>query len=230
MATNKKKGATKSEVEVGEIVSRSEQFIEKYSKHLMYGVLAVAVVVAIVLGVRHGYILPREKKADTALFKGEQYFLRDSFAVALHGNGADYEGFENIIKQYGSTKAGNLAKAYAGVSYYHLGENDAAIKSLKSFSAKDQMISPAVIGEIGDCYVNMGQVKEGISYFEKAAKQADNSVVSPTYLKKAGLAYESLGQYKEAAKTYTTIKEKYFNSMEAADIDKYITRANESGK
>ncbi|MDH6311405.1 tetratricopeptide (TPR) repeat protein [Parabacteroides sp. PFB2-10] len=230
MVTNKKKGATKSEVEVGEIVSRSEQFMEKYSKHLMYGVLAVAVVVAIILGVHHGYLIPREKKAEAALFKGEHYFLRDSFALALHGNGVDYEGFESIIKQYGSTKSGNLAKAYAGISYYHLGENDAAIKNLKAFSAKDQMISPAVFGEVGDCYVNMGQVKEGISYFEKAAKMADNSVVSPTFLKKAGAAYESLGQYKEAEKVYTTIKEKYFNSMEAVDIDKYITRAIELGK
>ena len=46
------------------------------------------------------------------------------------------------------------------------------------------MISPAIIGLIGDCYVNMGNVKEGISYFEKAAKKADNEVISPVYLKK----------------------------------------------
>ncbi|MDL2282278.1 tetratricopeptide repeat protein [Parabacteroides sp. OttesenSCG-928-G06] len=229
MATNKKKGDHK-EVEVGEIVSRSEQFIEKYSKHLMYGVLAVAVVVALVLGVRHGYLIPREKKANTALFKGEQYFARDSFAIALHGNGADYDGFEGILKEYGSTKAGNLAKAYAGICYFHLGENDAAMKNLKGFSAKDNMISPAVTGLVGDCYVNMGQVKEAIPYFEKAAKQANNPVVSPSYLKKAGIAYESLGQSSEAIKAYTTIKEKYFNSMEAADIDKYITRASELKK
>lgn len=229
MATNKKKGAHK-ESEVGEIVSRSEQFIEKYSKHLMYGVLAVAVVVALVLGVKHGYLAPREKKATAALFKGEQYFARDSFSLALNGNGADYEGFEAIIDQYGSTKAGNLAKAYAGISYFRLGEAELALKNLKSFSGKDNMISPAITGLIGDCYVNLGQAKEGISYFEKAAKQADNEVISPMYLKKAGIAYESLQQYKDAAKVYSTIKEKYSTSMEATDIDKFITRANELAK
>lgn len=69
------------------------------------------------------------------------------------------------------------------------------------------MISPAITGLIGDCYVNMGNVKEGISYFEKAAKQASNEVISPTYLKKAGIAYESLKQYGDAVKAYTTIKE-----------------------
>ena len=79
---------------------------------------------------------------------------------------------------------------------------------------------------IGDCYVNMGNIKEGISYFEKAAKKADNEVISPVYLKKAGIAYENQKQYSDAVKVYTTIKEKYFNSMEAADIDKYIARAS----
>ena len=62
--------------------------------------------------------------------------------------------------------------------------------------------------------------------FEKAASQADNEVIRPVYLKKAGLAYESLNQPKDAVKAYTTIKEKYFNSLEAADIDKYIARAS----
>jgi len=229
MATNKKKG-TRAESEVGEIVSRSEQFIENNSKKILYGLLAVAVVVALIFGIRHGYLLPREKKATVALFKGEQYFARDSFALALNGNGADYEGFEAIIDQYGSTKAGNLAKAYAGICYFRMGETDNALKQLKSFSGSDVMISPAITGLIGDCYVNMGQAKEGIPYFEKAAKQADNSTISPAYLKKAGIAYESLGQYKEAVKAYTDIKEKYYNSTESSDIDKYITRASELAK
>ena len=90
----------------------------------------------------------------------------------------------------------------------------------------DQRVSPAVTGLIGDCYVNMGNTKEGISYFEKAAKEADNEVISPIYLKKAGIAYENLKEYDKAVKAYTTIKDKYYTSMEASDIDKYITRAS----
>ncbi|OAV68332.1 Tetratricopeptide repeat [Bacteroidales bacterium Barb6XT] len=222
MATKKKNGT-----DVEEIVSKSEQFIENHSKHLLYGVLVVAAVVALILGVKHGYLAPREKKAAVALFKGEQYFAKDSFALALNGNGADYEGFEAIIDQYGSTKAGNLAKAYAGISRFKLGQLDEALKDLKSFGGGDNMVSPALVGLIGDCYVNLGETEKGISYFEKAAKQADNEVVSPVYLKKAGIAYESLQQYKDAAKVYTAIKEKYYTSTEASDIEKYITRANE---
>ncbi|MDH6303967.1 tetratricopeptide (TPR) repeat protein [Parabacteroides sp. PF5-5] len=223
MATKEKS----KELEVGEIVSRSEQFLEKHQKNIIYGIIAVILVVGAVLGIRHGYLIPKEKKAAAALFKGEQYFAKDSFALALNGNGADYIGFESIMDDFGSTKSGNLAKAYAGVCYFKLGENDKAMKLLKSFNGKDNMISPALTGLIGDCYVNAGNIKEGINYFEKAAKAANNPVISPLYLKKAGVAYEELKQYKDAEKAYTSIKEKYNNSMEASDIDKYITRASE---
>jgi len=224
MATKGK--SNDKELEVGIIVSKSEQFIEKYQKQIIYGVVGILLIVGAFMGIRHGYSLPREKKAETSLFKGEQYFARDSFALALNGNGADYPGFESIISDYGSTKSGNLAKAYAGICYFKLGENDKAIKLLKSFSGSDKMISPTITGLIGDCYVNMGNVKEGVGYFEKAANQASNSAISPTYLKKAGLAYENLKQYNDAVKAYTVIKEKYATSMEASDIDKYITRAS----
>ncbi|MDR1555521.1 MAG: tetratricopeptide repeat protein [Tannerellaceae bacterium] len=228
MAT-KGKSANK-ELEVGEIVSRSEQFIEKYQKRIIYGVGIVALLVAAVLGFRYGYLIPVEKKAAAALFKGELYFGRDSFALALHGNGADYPGFESIISDYGITRSGNLAKAYAGICYYRLGETEKAIKQLKAFSANDKMLSPAITGLIGDCYLNSGKEKESIPYFEKAARLADNEVISPIYLKKAGYAYENLQQYNDAIKVYTSIKEKYFNSEEASDIDKYITRASELAK
>lgn len=224
MATKGKN--TNAELEVGEFVSKSERFIENNSKKIIYGIIAVALVVGAILGFKHGYLIPQEKKAAAAIFKGEQYFAKDSFNLALNGNGADFLGFEGIIDKYGSTASGNLAKAYAGICYFKMGDTKNAIAKLKSFSGDDSMISPAIVGLIGDCYVNMGDVKEGVSYFEKAAKKADNVVISPVYLKKAGIAYESLKQYDDAVKAYTTIKEKYYNSTEAADIDKYIARAS----
>lgn len=224
MATNE--NGTHTEAEIGVIVSRTEEFIEKNTKKIIYGVVAIAVVVGAFVGFNYAYLVPQEKKANAAMFKGEQYFAQDSFALALNGNGADYLGFEAIIDDYGTTDAANLAKAYAGICYFKLGDTKKALDLLKSYDGSDKMIAPSVTGLIGDCLVNEGKVKDGIGYFEKAASQADNEVISPIYLKKAGLAYESLNQPKDAVKAYTTIKEKYFNSLEAADIDKYIARAS----
>lgn len=211
---------------VGEILSRSEQFIEHNGKKLIYAIIAIIVVVVAIITFQHGYLEPKEKEASVAMFKGEQYFAKDSFSMALNGNGTDYIGFDKIIDQYGMTKSANLAKAYAGICYYKLGDSKKAMELLKSFDGKDNMISPAITGLIGDCYVSLGDVKEGINYFKKAAKEAENDVISPKYLKKAGRAYESLGQYKDAVETYTIIKDKYYTSPDAADIEKYITRAS----
>jgi tetratricopeptide (TPR) repeat protein len=211
--------------EVGEFVSRSEQFIENNKKNITFGIIVVAVLIGAILAYNYLYAAPKNKSAAIAIFKGEQYFMKDSFNLALNGNGVDYDGFEYIIKQYGGTKSGNLAKAYAGICYYKTGDMENAIKHLKSFKSDDDNISPAITGLIGDCYVETGDAKQGISYFEKAASKANNDFLSPVYLKKAGIAYESLQQYDNAIKAYTAIKEKYAASMEAMDIEKYIVRA-----
>jgi tetratricopeptide (TPR) repeat protein len=219
-----------AEQEVGQFVSRSEKFIENNKKNISYGLLAVAVIIGLFLAYHHLHKIPRSNQAAVALFRGEHYFQIDSFHLALDGNGVDYDGFEYIIKQYGRTKSGNLAKAYAGICYYRLGDMDMATKHLKSFKSKEENIAPAIIGLIGDCYVELGDIRQGITFFERAASKANNDFISPIYLKKAGIAYEHLQQFDNAVKAYTVIKEKHAASMEASDIEKYIIRAQQLAK
>lgn len=205
-------------------ISRSEAFIENYIKELGIVVLIIAVLISGFVLFRYKYLAPREIKAQEQSFKGEFYFSKDSFQLALNGNGVDFIGFKSIVKEYSMTKTANLAKAYTGISYYKLKDYKNAIKYLNDFDANDELISPAIVGLVGDCYVELGDVNKAITYFEKAAK-ADNNVISPIFLKKIGIAYESQGKYDKAIESYTTIKDKYFKSSEAYDIDKYIERA-----
>lgn len=227
MATKGKKTTNEmsSAEEVGQIVSRSEQFIERNKKGIVIGVILVILVVGAILGYRYGIAAPKEKKAAAELFEGEFYFQQDSFQLALKGDGKNFIGFDQIIDKYGSTKSGNLAKAYAGICNYRLGNSKEAIALLNAYKGKDNMIAPSIVGLIGDCYVAEGNVEKAITYFEKAASQAKNEVISPLYLMKAGRAYESLNRPADALKVYKEIKEKYYTSLEAQDIDKYILRA-----
>ena len=216
---------SESEIEVDEILSRSEQFIEKNKKSLIYGTIGIVTVVALIFAYHYAYLQPLNERAEKTIFRGQNYFERDSFALALYGNGFDFEGFEAMVHQYGRTQTGNLAKAYAGICYYRLGDPQSALKLLKSYKGNDDQFAPRVTGLIGDCYVSIGNTKEGIKYFEKAASKANDANISPIYLKKAGIAYENLQQYKEAVRVYTIIKDKYNQSIEASEIDKYIYRA-----
>ena len=210
---------------VQEVLSRSEQFIEKYQKQIFIGLAVVVIAVSGGMAFKYAYLNPKEQKAEAALFKGEMYFQQDSFRLALNGNGADYIGFEGVIDDYGITKTANVAKFYAGICYKNLGNYEKAINYLKDFSSDDKMLKPAAITAIGDCQVELGNIEDAAASFVKAAKVANNDLLSPINLKKAGLAYENLKKFDKAIEVYTTIKEKYFNSPEAADIDKYIERA-----
>lgn len=210
---------------VQEVLTKSEQFIEKYQKQILIGLAVVVIAVSGGLAFKYAYLNPKEAKAEAAMFKGEIFFQQDSFKLALNGNGADYIGFEGIIDDYGITKSANVAKFYAGICHKNLGNYEKAVSYLKDFSSSDKMLKPAALTAIGDCEVELGNVKDAAEYFEKAADAADNDLLSPIALKKAGLAYENLKQWGDAIEVYTTIKEKYFASPEAADIDKYIERA-----
>lgn len=222
---NAKTTADQAEANVGEILSRSERFIETYKNHIIIGIAVIIFVVIAVLGIRHAYYLPKEKEAQAALFPGENYFAKQEWSKTLNGDSISYFGLLDIIDEYGFTKTGKLAQCYAGICYWQLGNVDEAMNYLKKFNPNDRLISPILAGLIGDCYVETGKVKEGVIYFEKAAEKADNTTISPIFLKKAATAYESLGNYTAAIKSYKTIKAKYPTSTEAESIDKYIVRA-----
>ena len=214
------------ETNVSEIFSKSEKFIESYKNHIIIAVAVVILIVVAVLGVRQYYLLPKEQEDQVAIFPGEKYLATQQWELALNGNGGDYIGFLGIIEDYGITKTAELAKAYAGICYYHLNKPEEALDYLKKYNSDDKIIAPVIKGLMGDCYVDLGKTEEGINYFHKAASEANSDLISSIYLKKAGIAYESIFDYANALKAYQTIKNKYPNSQEAVDIEKYIDRAS----
>ena len=204
---------------VEEAVSRSEAFINKNKKALVVGVVAVVVLVAAGLLTSTYVIAPREKKAAEALFMGEQYFQNGNYETAI-------VEFESVIADHKGTKAANLAKAYAGISNAKLGNYEEAISLLKAFKGNDAMIAPSVLAALGNCYAQVGNEAQAATTLVKAAQKADNNLLSPAYLIQAGQIYEKLGKKSDALKAYTLIKDKYYGSMQAMDIDKYIERAS----
>ncbi len=205
-------------------LTRTELFIEENQKTLTYAVLGVLVVVVAFIAVTRFYLAPKNNDAQSAMFVAEQYFERDSFNLALNGDGNNF-GFLDIINDYKFTKSANLSCYYAGISYLHLGEYEDAIKYLKKFDSDDLMVGPVALGAIGDAYAELSEYGKGISYYEKAAEKNENEFISPIYLQKAAQLYEVNGQYDKALKTYEVIKEKYPKSQEARNAEKNITRA-----
>ena len=208
-------------------LNKSEAFFLKYKKAIIYGVLAVIVVIAGVIVYNQYVSAPREDKASTALAKGQEYFQQDLYEKALNGDGAGYAGFVKVAADYSSTDAGNLANLYAGLCYAGLGKWNEAAKYLEDFDTKDdQMISPAAEGALGNAYAHLNQLDKAVTHLKNAAKNADNNSLSPTFLIQAGEILESQGKAAEALELYKQVKEKYVYSMQYQTIDKYIERAS----
>lgn len=62
----------------------------------------------------------------------------------MNGDSIGYKGFLKVADEFSGTAAGNLANAYAGICYAQLGKYEDAVKYLDKFSAKDQLVSPAI--------------------------------------------------------------------------------------
>ncbi|KAA6317805.1 hypothetical protein EZS27_032100 [termite gut metagenome] len=222
MATQKK---TNEQLNVEEVVVQSEAFFIKNQKAIIIGVVVLIAIVTGYFAYKHLYAMPREEKAQIALFKGEQYFENGAYDVALNGDSIGYIGFLKVIEQYSGTDVANLAKAYAGICYKQLEDYEKAIEYLSGFSGSDQMIAPSILGAIGNAYAELDQLDNASSFLIRAADKADNNALSPVFLKQAGDIFMKQEKYDDAVKVYTKIKETYFQSRQAMDIDKYIERA-----
>ena len=210
---------------VEDALTQSEAFLIKYKNAIIGGVVAVIIIVAGFIMYKNLYAEPREEKAQAALFKGQEYFEQDAFEQALNGDSIGYTGFLKVADEYSGTKAANLAKAYAGICYAQLGKYEEAVKMLDSFNGKDQMVAPAILGAAGNCYAQIGQLDKAASTLLSAADKADNNTLSPIFLIQAGEILVKQGKYDDAVNAYTKIKDKYFQSYQAMDIDKYIEQA-----
>ena len=217
---------TQDPLDMEEALSTSEAFLIKYKGRILGTIAAVVIIIAGFMGYKHFISDPNEVKASEALFKGEQYFGADNFETALNGDSIGYKGFLKVADEFSGTAAGNLANAYAGICYAQLGKYEDAIKYLDKFSGDDLLVAPSVMGALGNCYAQTGQLDKAAAILLKAADRANSLSISPIFLIQAGQILEKQGKNAEAVEAYKQVKNKYGNSYQAMDIDKYIERAS----
>lgn len=222
---------TKEEVliDVAEVTQEAQHWFEVYKKPLMYGVIALAVIIGGSLAWK-SYQAGNQVKAIKAMWKAEQMFERDSFAVALNNPGGGYEGFLSIISKYGSTSAGNMAKYYAGVCYLQLGKFDEAIKHLDDFSPSGTVSPTMKYGALADAYSEKQDFGKALKYYKEAASEGGVEDLKALYLKRFALLSEKQGDVSSALSAYNEIKEKYATTADGRDIEKFIARASAAKK
>ncbi|MDD2380837.1 MAG: tetratricopeptide repeat protein [Mariniphaga sp.] len=209
--------------ELESALTKTERFIEENQKPITYAVGVIVVVVIAWLGITRFYMQPREKEALSQMFMAENYFEKDSFNLAINGDG-NYLGFLDIIDNYGMTKPAKLAKYYTGISYLRLEQYEDALYYLKRFKTKDLLLGPVKEGAMGDARLELGDEQAALKHYKKAYSMNDNELTTPVYLMKAGTLLESMEKTQEALALYKRIKEEFPQSSEGQNVDKYIAR------
>jgi tetratricopeptide (TPR) repeat protein len=221
-----------------DVVTRARGFWEKNSKPIIYISTAIILLVGGWLVYKYMFKLPKEEKANDAVFIVQKYFSDFSNAPAdsikapmanrvLNGDGGN-SGALKFISKYDGTNAANLCKYYAGTSYLHLKQFDKAIKYLKDFDTDATQIKSRAFGMIGDAYSELKKNNDALDYYKKAAGvNAKDEFTSSEFLFRAGLFAESIGKNKEAIDLYKKIKNEYPLSEKAANIDRYLARLGE---
>jgi tetratricopeptide (TPR) repeat protein len=199
-------------------------FVKNNKKGLTYALTALVIGLAGYFGYSEMYQKPREEKAADAMFAAEKYFAMDSSTLVLNGDGSS-KGVLYVINQFGGTKAANLAKYYAGISYYRTNDFNKAIEYLKDFSTSAKQVQAIAYGTTGDAYSELKNTDEAISYYKKAgAHFPEDESISSEYLYRAAALLELNGKADDAVEIYKNIKSKYPKSEKGLLADKFINK------
>jgi len=227
MARRKQRKSDETLVDIVEVKEQAQDYFERNQMQVL-GILAIVVIgLGGIFAYTSLYKMPRNARAMEQMFQAQFQFERDSFALALENPGGGYDGFLDIIDNYGGTKAANLSSYYSGISYLHLGRYEAAKDYLESFKSAGDVTPIMKHGALGDVYSELGDMDKALSMYEKASTINPNDFLTPYYLKKLGLLYEHQGNRQKAHTAFTQIKENYPDISISRDIDKYIMRVEE---
>lgn len=220
---DKKKVQDSEHAEV--ILAQAKDFWTRNSKWI----LGIGTILVLAVGgwffYKNYVVKPKEAKAAELMWKAEEYFRMDSTKLALNGDGQN-SGFLAIINKYSGTDAANLASFYAGVCYIKQNDNQNAVKYLKKFDSDAKQIQARAYKLLGDAYGDLGNNKEALEYYKKAAHhfEADRQSSAEALSLAAFFAEKMVKDQKEAIALYTEIKKKFPNTREGAEADKYLAR------
>ncbi|MBD0849929.1 tetratricopeptide repeat protein [Maribacter arenosus] len=219
-----------------ESASKTEEWVSKNQNYILGFIGVVAIAVLGYLAYLQFIQKPKEAEATNELLYPQQYFeqalnantAKDSlYNLALNGAEGKY-GYLDIIEEYPGTKAANLANYSAGMAYLDMNKYEDAIAYLEKFSSDDDILGALAKGGLGDAFMQLGQPKDALGFYESAYKHSENDFTTPKFLYKSGVTALELKQNEKALGYFQRIKDEFPTSNEANTIDAFIGMAKSS--
>lgn len=226
MANNKPVEEPRTSIdEVNDTLTGIGEKVQSNPKVIVWGCIAVAAVVAVILIYVYAIRQPGQNAANNALGQADVELLmgNDSVALAKYKQVAAGHGYD----------AGNLANLNVAILLYKEGKYEEAISYLKNYSASESVIGASAKSLEGDCYVNLKQYPQAIDCFKQAVKISDNNPhYTPAFLLKEATVLREQKDFKAEAAIYEQILKDYptYGSEIGVDIKKYLERAQDAAK
>ncbi|WP_185863883.1 tetratricopeptide repeat protein [Blattabacterium cuenoti] len=193
-------------------------------KFIFFSIILIITLYFIYFSFKKLFLSPSEEKAMKELNYAQQYLSQGDIDKALNKKNMkiNYLGFSGIASKYFFTKAGNISKFYAGICYYKLGDYKESIKMMKSFYAKDEILSSIKYGIIGDAFIQIKNKKEALKNYVIAANIRENEITTPLYYYKAALLNFYMKKYENSKFFFQKIEKKYPFFLYKKNVEKYI--------
>ncbi|TVR28291.1 MAG: hypothetical protein EA390_12435 [Balneolaceae bacterium] len=213
------KKLSKEDLEQDLLIEYSSRFVHFYSQNKA-AVLGGGVAIILVIGLIIGYVIysgQQESRAQELLGVAERSLAQGDFETALHGDDEDLTlGFVQIANNYSRTDAGNLAKYYAAVSEYELGNYESALDFIKQFNVPRGILGVSPISLHAILLAELDRYDEAARKFEEAARWDENEATTPYNLFEAAQAYLEVEKPQESRRLLDEILEKYPTSQIAS--------------
>ena len=216
----KKTNKEETIVNVDELYTQTEQFVDKNRKPLTMGLGAAAAVILVVIGYSSLIVAPKNMAAEEASFMAEHYFAKDSMDLAMLGDGLS-AGLEEVVMDYAGTPAAARAAFQLGIIHRDAARFDEAIESFGQADFGDDLFGALVEANIGDCMVELGDYEGAEGHFASAASRSASGLaakaLSPMCSYKQALVLLELGNEDKARKVLQSISKNFPNSTYAAN-------------
>ena len=200
---------------VDEVYTKTEQFVDKNRNQLTIILGGIAVIILAFMGYKTLVSAPAELSAEEAIVQAEYYFSIDSLDLAQFGDGFS-AGLEEIMADHPGTNAASRAAYQVGVINRDAGLFEDAITAFNQVNFNDDVLSPMSIASMADCYSDLGDYIHAAEYYNKAANASDAGlaakVLAPTYHYKEALTHIELGNTSKAKSILSHIEENHPNS------------------
>lgn len=202
--------------------AKVQNFYLQNKNTIIWAGVAVILLIALSFGYYY-YSSQQETRAQELMGMAETYYLNGDYQSALMGSEEEFTvGFEQIINNYSGTDAANLARYYAAVCEYKLGNTQQALSYINSYEFPEGIMGVAPLSFKGVLLTEVGNHEEAAQTYVEAAEMDMNESTTPYNYLEAANAFQDAGNMEQAREYAQRIVDDYPNSSQVADAKRLL--------